>query len=175
MKTPLYGHTSEATAYVVDDYPYGFRLRCKIRYWLEHHKTRGFRFVSQTTNPKRPGEPWNKPKASAYSAIAGCMYLDEQGHVHWHNVSEYTSAAQALEYVETFPGALSEELQMLARLRVRFYRQLAAREVVPTINGVEVPEREGERERNQAEAEAWAKVVALLPEKLQPTTSHSPG
>ena len=26
-KTPLYGHTSEATAYLVADYPYGFRER----------------------------------------------------------------------------------------------------------------------------------------------------
>lgn len=34
----LSGHTSPETAYVVDDYPYGFRLRCKIRYWIETKK-----------------------------------------------------------------------------------------------------------------------------------------
>ena len=28
-------HISPETAYVIDDYPYGFRLRCRIRYWLE--------------------------------------------------------------------------------------------------------------------------------------------
>jgi len=38
---------------LVEDYPYGFRLRCKIRFWLEYAPKRGFRFVSQTTNPKR--------------------------------------------------------------------------------------------------------------------------
>jgi hypothetical protein len=32
----LKGHISQETAYLVDDYPYGFRLRCKIRYWLEY-------------------------------------------------------------------------------------------------------------------------------------------
>ena len=63
-KTPLYGHTSEATAYVVADYPYGFRERTQIRYWLEHKPKKGWRFVSQTLNPKT--SRWNKPKASTY-------------------------------------------------------------------------------------------------------------
>jgi len=52
----LKGHISPETAFIVDDYPYGFRLRCKIRYWLEYNPKHGFRFVSQTTNPKRAGE-----------------------------------------------------------------------------------------------------------------------
>jgi hypothetical protein len=53
-------HLSPETAYLVSDYPYGFRLRCKIRYWLEHHPKRGTRFVSQTTNPNAAGEVWNR-------------------------------------------------------------------------------------------------------------------
>ena len=31
-KQPLYGHTSEATAYLVGDYPSGFRKKTQIRY-----------------------------------------------------------------------------------------------------------------------------------------------
>ncbi len=31
----LNGHISPETAYVVEDYPYGYTLRCTIRYWLE--------------------------------------------------------------------------------------------------------------------------------------------
>lgn len=91
----LKDHTSPETAYVVADYPYGFRLRCKIRYWLEYQPKRGFRLVSQTTNPKRPGEVWNKPKASTYAQFGGCMYLDEAGHVQWAGLSEYSSGAEA--------------------------------------------------------------------------------
>ena len=49
----LQGHTSPETAYVVDDYPYGYTLRCRIRYWLEVNERHGVRFVSQTTNPMR--------------------------------------------------------------------------------------------------------------------------
>jgi hypothetical protein len=30
----LLGHIDADTAYVVDDYPYGYRLRCRIRYWV---------------------------------------------------------------------------------------------------------------------------------------------
>src|SRR4051794_3719439 len=81
-KKVLLGHTSPETAYVVDDYPYGFRLRCKIRYWLEHKKGHGTRLMSQTTNPKVPDrEVWNKPKGSTYDELM-VMYLDAQGHVH---------------------------------------------------------------------------------------------
>jgi hypothetical protein len=76
----LNGHTSAETAYLVEDYPYGWRHRCKIRYWLELKPKNGYRFVSQTTNPRVAGEPWNKPKASTYSDFA-VMYLDEEKHV----------------------------------------------------------------------------------------------
>ena len=70
MKTVLNGHTSAETAYVVNDYPYGFQLRCKIRYWIETRKGHGMRFVSQTTNPRWAVEGWNKPKASTYSRVS---------------------------------------------------------------------------------------------------------
>ncbi|MEU7905865.1 hypothetical protein [Actinoplanes sp. NPDC049118] len=88
----LTGHTSPETAYEVDDYPYGFRLRCRIRYWVET-ATKGAkkgrqRFMSQTTNPKVDGEPWNKPKGSTYDLMT-FMYLDDQDHVHHFGVSEY--------------------------------------------------------------------------------------
>ena len=79
-KSTLKGHTSPETAYIVEDYPYGLRLRCKIRYWLETKKGFGQRLVSQTTNPKRPGEVWNKSKAGTYNVVA-VMILDEQDHI----------------------------------------------------------------------------------------------
>jgi len=85
IKTILSGHISPETAFVVEDYPYGFRLRCKIRYWLETNK-KGTRFVSQTTNPKASTEVWNKPKASTYVDFSGAMYLDENDHVQWQGI-----------------------------------------------------------------------------------------
>lgn len=106
-------HISPATAYMVDDYPYGFRLRCKIRYWLDCNPKRGARLVSQTTNPKKPGTVWNKPKASTYARFAGAMYLDDEGHVQWHGLTEYTNAAEAIRYRDTYGAAVPEALQPL--------------------------------------------------------------
>jgi hypothetical protein len=77
----LSGHISPETAYIVDDYPYGFRLRTQIRYWIETKKGFGQRFCSQTLNPKTSN--WNKPKSGNYHVIA-VMTLDESnGHVHY--------------------------------------------------------------------------------------------
>lgn len=106
----LSGHTSPETSFLVDDYPYGFRLRCKIRYWLEHHPKRGTRFVSQTTNPKRPGTVWNKPKASTYADVAGAMYFDEAGHVAWDSLNYYPDAAECKVWLARFGAALTPEV-----------------------------------------------------------------
>jgi hypothetical protein len=77
MLKVLAGHTSPETAYVVEDYPYGFRLRCKIRYWIETKKGHGQRFCSQTTNPKIAGEHWNKPKCGTYSVLLVLVAQDD--------------------------------------------------------------------------------------------------
>lgn len=104
----LTGHISPDTAYIVADYPYGFRLRCKIRYWLEFKPKVGFRFVSQTTNPKRDGEVWNKPKASTYCRFAGCMFLDDAGHVQWDGLTEYSNGAECKAWADKFGEGVPE-------------------------------------------------------------------
>lgn len=106
----LIGHTSPETAFVVEDYPYGFRLRCKIRYWLEYKKGFGYRLVSQTTNPKLSSEVWNKPKASTYAPLAVMVQLppNDKGHceVSWVGFSFYD-----LDKFEAFVTEHSEALQ----------------------------------------------------------------
>ena len=90
--TVLHGHTSPETAYLVGDYPYGRRLRCEKRYWLEvaaKGQYRGqVRLVTQTTNPKRPGRQWNKPHPEQYRAWS-VMYLNQDGHVKLRSVSDW--------------------------------------------------------------------------------------
>ena len=107
--TILKGHTSQETALIVNDYPYGFRLRCKIRYWLEYKKNKGVRFVSQTTNPKLDFEKWNSPKASTYSQFGGAMYLDENNHVQWSGLTAYGNYAEAVAWKETYGEGAPEE------------------------------------------------------------------
>ena len=124
MTTILTGHTSPETAYVVEDYPYGFRLRCQMRYWLEYNPKHGVRLVSQTSNPKRPGLVWNKPKASTYARFGGCMFLDDENHVHWTRLTEYTDAAEAIAWREKYgagvPEACKPTLDMWIEAKVRY-------------------------------------------------------
>ena len=88
----LYGHVSPDTAYLVEDYPYGRRLRCRIRYWIDTATSGAHngeqRFVYQTTNPRQPGHPWNTPHASTYS-LRTWMYLDDDDHMQHTGLSRY--------------------------------------------------------------------------------------
>ncbi len=129
--TVLSGHTSPETAYVVDDYPYGFRLRCKIRYWLEFRAKHGFRLVSQTTNPKRVGiEVWNKPKAGIYSPLAVMVLrpvndkgIREVSHV---TKSWYAEADEIEQFLEFAGAALPEGAIAYARRVIEGRRKLDA-------------------------------------------------
>jgi len=107
LKEVLQGHTTAETAYVVDDYPYGFRLRCKIRYWLEYAPKKGFRLCSQTTNPKLAYEKWNAPKKSTYLLLA-VMGLDEEGHVSWTGVSPY-EYSKLVAFGEAYSASFNAE------------------------------------------------------------------
>jgi hypothetical protein len=106
----LAGHTSPETAYVVDDYPYGFRLRCQIRYWLEFKPGHGFRLVGQTSNPTHPGLVWNKPKPGVYYAVA-VMVLDDQGHTTIDTLSAggRSDEARIIAYEQQHAAALTDD------------------------------------------------------------------
>ena len=159
-KQPLYGHTSESTAYVVDDYPYGFRLRTQIRYWLEAKPNKGWRFVSQTMNPKT--QRWNKPKASTYIEWAAAMYVDDKGHVHWDGVGPYSDEQKILAFVTTFPGADLRELRKVVPAKLRFLRGLLSGEVFMTVNKVRQPRSEADDERTRRDMKVWEEIEARL-------------
>lgn len=64
--------------------------------------------MSQTSNPKVPGLVWNKPKASTYAKFGGCMFLDDENHVHWAGLSEYSNGAEALAWKEKYSEGVPE-------------------------------------------------------------------
>lgn len=94
----LYQHTSQETAYVVDDYPWGFRLRTQIRYWIETKKSHGQRFCSQTINPKTGR--WCAPKYCTYSEVE-ILYLDEKNHISSTGLSLYSDENRLKEFKQT--------------------------------------------------------------------------
>jgi len=64
---------------IVDNYPWGFRLKTKVRYWVETRKGHGDRFVKQTLNPKT--NKWCNPKRGTYSDLI-LVYRDtENGYI----------------------------------------------------------------------------------------------
>ena len=159
-KQPLYGHTSETTAYLVEDYPYGFTTRTSIRYWLEHKPKKGWRFVSQTMNPKTGR--LNKPKASTYADWGAAMYLDENGHVKWDGVGPYTDEAKMLAFVQAFPGADMRELRKVVPAKKKLLADLISGKRFFTVNGVRQPVSEAEVERWQRETAVWDEIGEQL-------------
>lgn len=106
-KTYLYNHTSPETAYTVADYPWGFRLRTTIRYWIETKcaKNGGQRFASQTINPKTG--MWCAPKYSTYSPLL-IMFLDEKNHVHYECLRMHDSDQNIEEFRQLHTSNLSD-------------------------------------------------------------------
>jgi hypothetical protein len=130
----LTGHTSADTAFLVEDYPYGFRLRCQIRYWIETTK-HGQRVVSQTSNPKRPGLVWNKPKAGTYSNLRVLFVNPENGHVENDGLSFYGTAEQIAAFEAKYADALTserdqKELRMLKAMQAAMAQRYAQRSEV---------------------------------------------
>lgn len=114
MKITLPGHVSPETAYVVNDYPYGFRLRCKARYWIETHPKRGQRVMFQTTNPKIEGrEVWNRAKASTYNTLHVLVLNESNHHVEveglGYNATEAQIQAFATQHAPALTGAYEQE------------------------------------------------------------------
>lgn len=137
----LHGHVSPETAYTVESYPYGFRLRCQMRYWLEYKKGHGYRLVSQSSNPKRPGLIWNKPKGSTYSAL-GVMYLDEEQHVHMATLHVYDSEDKIDAFLTTYADGLQSERDQGIVQGLRAYDRAQKRFTVRAVSGEELRMRE---------------------------------
>ena len=120
----LRGHLDTDIAYVQDDYPYGAH-RCKRRLWIEK-ATKGtkkgqYRLMMQTTNPKRPGEYWNKPHSTQYSAFL-FMVQFENGHVDAETLSHPWSSQWIDFYNRGFWHMLNADERKQIAYAVRLLR-----------------------------------------------------
>jgi len=158
---PIYNHTSFETAYIVDDYPYGFKLRCKRAHWVEYKPSKGFRFVTCTTNPKK-GDVWNKPSAGTYVKFAMELYLDDDNHVQASTISEYSKPEEAIKFLNDFPEANLVELKRFIPAKTVWQRHYAAGRIEFTINGVAQKPTESELQERQKSADAWDQALLLL-------------
>lgn len=129
MDKILLGHTCQDNAFIVENYPYGYVLKCRIRYWIETaekgSKKGEMRVVSQTTNPKRgPPDYWNKPNAGIYCPLLILVQREDNSHVESRGVSLWSKP----EDFEAFNTILSSfdrsnpvELQHALKIQERFH------------------------------------------------------
>lgn len=157
---PLYGYKDESSAYLVEDYPYGFRARTRIRYWLESSPSKGFRFVSQTEDPKKLR--WNKPKKSTYTEWGGAMYLDPQGHVQWVGVGQYTNDEEILEFVKAFPNSDMSILKKVVPAKMRYLLMRISGNSGMTMNGQKIEMSEEDIKRARQELEIWKDIAKYV-------------
>jgi len=162
MRQALYGHTSEATAYRNEDYPYG-SLRCVRLCWIEYRKNKGFRFCYRTINPKNG--KLNAVKTSTYCMLAGNLYLDENGHTMWAGISEYSDANVVADYLRDFPQGDLHRLTDWVKLKILHYTRCVSGQSKWTINGVVQEPTPGDIARYKECLAEWQAVLPLLPMK----------
>lgn len=178
MRNYLYEHTSQETAYVVNDYPWGFRLRTTIRYWIEtkEAKNGGQRFASQTINPKTG--KWCAVKYSTYSPLM-VMFLDENEHVKYTCLRHNDSEESVNQFKETHLSSLTEFQKEQLKEVIAFNEvmkhvtfKIKASSVGPVSLFSNDPEEIAKREQLRLESQKREEEQALIKRKIVSAINH---
>ena len=155
----MYGHDKFENAYEVDNYPWGFRLKTKRKYWIETKKGFGDRLVFATLNPKNG--KWCKPKAGTYDPIQ-VLAKNDKGHVFGYGLGLWRKNEDVAEFLENVDWKKLNELQQKKICEVRAVNQIMEKvefkvEVThhePIMLGQRTPEQKAIREKEIARQEA---------------------
>jgi hypothetical protein len=93
--------------------------------WIETKGKFGQRVVFQTSNPKKPGLVWNKPKAGTYSNIHVLFIDDATGYLENAGLTFYADAAKIAAFEATYAAALTSERD---QRELRILKAIAARQ-----------------------------------------------
>ena len=114
----VYNKDSFDNSIEVNNYPWGFRLKTKVKYWIESNN-RGDRFIKQTLNPKT--NEWCNPKKSTYNAVE-VLYFDENDHVKGYGIGKYGVNEKELE---TFISNINyDSLNLLQKKQIEKIRAI---------------------------------------------------
>lgn len=159
---------------MIEDYPYSFKLRCKMRAWIETSSRYGQRVARQKTNPKKNNK-WNKPTYSTYYDLMA-MRLSDDGKVEtsylrrgWHRSEEIAEWIEKhRDYVDS-----DEHVARTARamLRSAVVSDCKSKVIVSTIKGKEVSRREVKPLISEASAK---KYLELADEIYKPLPEPEP-
>lgn len=159
VRTPLYGHDSESSAYLIEDYPYG-SLRTQMRVWLEDGGKKGWRHVTQTLNPKT--QRWNKPKKSTYSEWGGNLYLDGRGHVQYAGVGPYNDVDDFVTFVKKFPKTNMRMIKLVVPAFIKKLEGFLSGKLRMTINGVPKEPSELEMQEYREDLAKWQDLAKYV-------------
>jgi len=86
MTKYIYNKNSFDNSLEVSNYPWGFKLKTKRKYWIESNKTQGDRLCFCTLNPKT--EKWCAVKKSTYNAVE-LLYIADNGYIKSDGIYKY--------------------------------------------------------------------------------------
>ena len=86
MTKYIYKKNSFDNSLEVSNYPWGFKLKTKRKYWIESNKTQGDRLCFCTLNPKT--EKWCAVKKSTYNAVE-LLYIADNGYIKSDGIYKY--------------------------------------------------------------------------------------
>ena len=153
-------HTSPETAYKIENYPYGFRLKTTKRIWIETNK-KGDRINSQTMNPKT--NQWNKPKRSTYTAILILMIEKETGHITNTGIdTSYTSEEEQQAFSNWIGTDYPLNDQQKHQLKMIKALNNTRKHIKVTISGQPTRTPEEQKAHDQQQEEEKKKIHRLL-------------
>jgi hypothetical protein len=114
----IVGADSLATAYVVGNYPYGFKLKTDKYYYVDSDPKKGQRLVEVTKNPKTG--LLNKPVKATYKDLVVLYLAEDTGYVTFDVLSAYASVEQieafeAKGYLLTKDQADTVKVKLIAK------------------------------------------------------------
>ena len=105
----------EENPILVNNYPWGFKLKTQKRYWIEETK-RGERFCTQTKNPKTGH--WCTPKKSTYSEVT-ILCENKDGHISYVSIGKWDS----IESIDNFLKKHKKNLSFSQMNRINYMRK----------------------------------------------------
>jgi len=145
----FYTAVSPETAYIINDYPWGWTLKTQQKVWIETDKKHGDRIVRQTLNPKN--NVWCKPKKSTYEAIM-VMGFNEENHISHIGLWHSASAEEVNKFLSQIDKDKLTEAQK-NQLRIIIARNKVYENVTFTVKNV-TGQTDEEREAHRKEQEA---------------------
>lgn len=149
IKNVIYNKDSADNAVVVEDYPWGYKLRTKRKYWIETTK-RGDRLCYQTLNPKT--NKWCAVKKSTYAGIK-VLYENEDGHIKTLSLKpEWDSKewlAEFLDLVDETNLTDAQRAKICETKTIHHCRKFV--KVKYEINPQRTPEEQAKKDAEQAE------------------------